>query len=222
VAYPGSLDDSFGAVVVNRRDYLIRDLSPGVEDVPNQAGCALIRKPAATIPGSLPLVLLSLIAILSISSDALAGPVELQQANGSVLHLEQAAHSLITLSPHLTELVYAAGAGDRIIATVEYSNYPEEAEQLPRVGDAFRIDLERIVSLKPDLVIAWQSGNPMLAIARLEELGIPVWVVEIRQPEEIASSLEQIGLATASIDAANHAAEQSRQQLETIKHLGKG
>ena len=97
-----------------------------MEDVPNQAGCALIRKPAAANPGALLVVLLSLLAILSDSSNALASPVELHQANGSVLHLEQAAQSLITLSPHLTELVYAAGAGDRIIATVEYSNYPEE------------------------------------------------------------------------------------------------
>jgi len=151
-----------------------------------------------------------------------AAAITLQQADGSELQLDHPAQSIITLSPHLAELVYAAGVGDRLLATVEYSNYPAEAEALPRVGDAFRVDLERVISLKPDLVIAWQSGNPALAIGRLQELGLQTWVVEIRQPGEIASTLEQMGAAGGQPEAGQAAAEQSRLRLREIEQYGAG
>lgn len=148
--------------------------------------------------------------------------IRLQQADGSELILQQAAHTIITLSPHLAELAFAAGVGERVIATVEFSNYPAQAAELPRVGDAFRLDLERIVSLRPDLVIAWQSGNPARAIARLQELGLKLWVVEIRQPEEIASTLEQMGATGGQTQAGRLAAEQSRARLQEIVRSGAG
>jgi len=142
--------------------------------------------------------------------------IVLQQADDTRLILQQSAKTVITLSPHLTELVFAAGVGDRIIATVEYSEFPDAAADIPRIGDAFRLDLEQILTLKPDLVIAWQSGNPQQAISRLQSLGIDVWTVEIRFPEQIASTLEQIGLATGSMQTARLAANQTRQKLETL------
>jgi iron complex transport system substrate-binding protein len=142
--------------------------------------------------------------------------VELPQADGSTLTLPRPATSLITLAPHLTELVFAAGAGGQVIATVEYSEYPAAAASIPRIGDAFRLDLERILTLKPDLVIAWQSGNPQPAIARLQSLGIPVWTIEIRQPEQIAATLEWLGQATGNAASARLAARQARHQLETL------
>lgn len=135
------------------------------------------------------------------------------QADGSRLLLSRPADRIVTLSPHLTELVYAAGAGSRLVATVEYSEYPDAAALIPRVGDAFRLDIERIVSLKPDLVIAWNSGNPRPAISQLRSLGIAVWSVEIREPGEIASVLEAIGRATDSSEQANIEGSRIRQQL---------
>jgi iron complex transport system substrate-binding protein len=125
------------------------------------------------------------------------GQITLEQADGSELLLPAPATRVITLSPHLTELVFAAGAGDRLIATVEYSDYPESARDVPRIGDAFRLDIERIVALRPDLVIAWDSGTPRPAVAQMRALGIPVWSVEIREPGEIADILEATGKATA-------------------------
>ena len=102
-----------------------------------------------------------LLLALAVSSPerALAEGITLQQPDGTELRLEQPAERLITLSPHLAELVFAAGAGDTLLATVEFSTYPDAAAALPRVGDAFRLDLESIVTLDPDLVIAWASGN---------------------------------------------------------------
>jgi len=142
--------------------------------------------------------------------------IELPQADGSSLVIPQAASSIITLAPNLTELAFAAGAGEQVIATVEYSEFPQAASALPRVGDAFRLDLERILALKPDLVVAWQSGNPQQAIARLQALGIPTWIVEIRRPEDIATTLEWFGLASGHEDEARKAAAQAQHKLEEL------
>ncbi len=142
--------------------------------------------------------------------------VVLPQADGSQLVLDHPAKTVITLSPHLTELVFAAGAGHQLIATVEYSEFPPEAASIPRVGDAFRLDLERILTLRPDLVIAWQSGNPQQALDRVQALGIPVWTVEIRHPGQIAETLNSVGLATGNPETARAAADQSSSKLELL------
>jgi iron complex transport system substrate-binding protein len=155
--------------------------------------------------------------VLLLSSLPLAADIELPQADGTVLVLPHAAQSIITLAPNLAELVFAAGSGDRLIATVEYSDYPQAAARLPRVGDAFRLDLEQILSLMPDLVIAWDSGNPHAAIARLRSLGMATWSIEIREPADIASVLEHIGVATGNTVAASAAASRTRAKLEQLK-----
>ncbi len=154
---------------------------------------------------------------LPLAADVKLPQVELLQADGTILVLPQAAQSIITLAPNLTELVYAAGSGDRLIATVEYSDYPAAATRLPRVGDAFRLDLEQILSLKPDLVIAWNSGNPQAALTRLRSLGIATWSIEIREPADIALVLEHIGKATGNPDSAREAAAQTRVKLARLQ-----
>jgi len=125
-----------------------------------------------------------------------AAALPLPQHTGDVLTLEQPAQRVITLAPHLAELVYFAGSGDRLVATVAYSNYPQAAENLPRIGDAFRFDLEQIMALRPDLVIAWDSGNPEAAISGLEALGLPVWRTEVRTIGDMAALIREIGIAT--------------------------
>ena len=140
----------------------------------------------------------------------------MHQADGSVFHFQGAASRIITLSPHLTEIVYAAGAGDRLVATVEYSNYPEAANEIPRIGDAFRIDIERIIALRPDLVIAWDSGNPRAAVTQLRSLGVVVWSVEIDEPEEIADVLESLGQLTGQTEPARSSSEAIRRRLTAL------
>ena len=152
----------------------------------------------------------------AVSETAPGQSIELTQANGEILSLDQAAERLITLSPHLAELVFEAGAGKKLLATVEYSNFPAAVEQLPRVGDAFRIDAERILAFNPDLVIAWESGNPAAALEQLRSLGIPVWSVEIRHPPEIAQVIEQIGEAAGTRVTANKAASAFRARLDAL------
>ena len=152
---------------------------------------------------------------LMFSMQSFAG-VNLPQADGSSLKLNAPADRLLTLSPHLAELVFAAGAGKNLVATVEYSEYPEAAASVPRIGDAFAIDVERVLALSPDLVIAWDSGNPRQAVAQLVSLGIPVWSVEIREPIEIAEVIKAIGDASGHTQAAGVAAADFRRRLNDL------
>jgi iron complex transport system substrate-binding protein len=139
--------------------------------------------------------------------------ISLPQADGSLLVLTAPAERIVTLAPNLAESVFAAGAGPRLLATVEYSEYPQAAAELPRVGDAFRLDFERIVTLRPDLVIAWESGNPRQAVARLRELGLAVWSVEIRSPGGIPDFIDEVGRATALVGQAAPVARGLRHRL---------
>ncbi len=145
-----------------------------------------------------------------------AGEIELTQADGSVLVLDSEAERVITLAPNLAEMMFDAGAGSRLMATVEHSNYPDEAARLPRIGDAFRFDLEQIMALQPDLVIAWNSGNPAAALERLESLGLKVWKTELRHPADIAVLLENIALATGSGAHGKQAALAVRRKLKLL------
>lgn len=172
--------------------------------------------------GSISFRLALLLVLFTCSPSTVAEEISLSQADGSRLILAGPARRIVTLSPHLTELVYAAGAGDRLVATVEYSEYPAAALEIPRIGDAFRLDIERIVSLHPDLVIAWDSGNPRPAMAQLRSLGVSVWAVEIRIPGEIADTLEHIGTATGLGQTANLRAEGFRQRLDDLSRQYQG
>jgi iron complex transport system substrate-binding protein len=122
--------------------------------------------------------------------------IELEQYGGATLVLDGPAQRIVTLAPHLAELAYLAGAGDRLVATVAYSDFPDAAAELPRIGDAFRFDLEQLVALEPDLVLAWDSGNPDAALDAMDRLGLPVWRTEIRDVPSIARLLEALGTAT--------------------------
>ncbi|MEE4175036.1 MAG: cobalamin-binding protein [Xanthomonadales bacterium] len=154
-------------------------------------------------PAALP-ALLALALPLLCASGAASTPdptparstIELTQHGGGTLRLEQPARRIVTLAPHLAELVFLAGAGERLVATVAYSDTPAEASELPRIGDAFRFDLERLVALEPDLVLAWDSGNPDAALAAMDRLGLPVWRTEIRDIPAMARLIEDLASAT--------------------------
>lgn len=147
---------------------------------------------------------------------ALAADIRLPQADGTDLRLDEPSRRIVTLAPHLAEGVFAAGAGPDLVGTVEYSEYPAAAIAIPRVGDAFRLDIERIVALQPDLVIAWDSGNPRPAIAQLQALGLRVWPVEIRDPDGIPAFIEAAGQATGHDTEASAMAGLLRDHLGRI------
>lgn len=134
-----------------------------------------------------------LAAVLALGSAADAAEIRLSDDAGRSVSLKQPARRIISLTPHMTELLFAAGAGGRVVGTVEYSNYPQEAQRIARIGDSAQLDLERIVALKPDLVVVWQYGNAQRQLDKLLRLGIPVYYNEPRRLPDIARSIEQLG-----------------------------
>lgn len=136
---------------------------------------------------------------------------------GQLLTLDGPAARIISLAPHLTELLYAAGAGDRVIAVVEYSDYPPDARRLPSVGNASRVDLERVIALGPDLVIGWKTGNDRGDLAALERLGIPVFVTEIGMIREIPQAIENLGRLAGTEAVAMAAADRFRIELDALE-----
>lgn len=113
---------------------------------------------------------------------------------------------IVSLAPNLTELAFAAGAGDRIVGTAEYSDHPPEARRVPRIGDAFRVDVERIVALDPQLVLAWTTGTPPATIQRLRSLGLNVREFELQRLADIPRTVRELGALAGSEARAEHAA----------------
>jgi iron complex transport system substrate-binding protein len=137
-----------------------------------------------------------------------AAPVTVRDDAGQVLTLPAPARRAITLSPHLGELVFAAGAGDRLVGVMRYSEFPPEITRLPVIGDAFAINLEAMATLKPDLLLVWRSGINPRQQQRLQTLGLPVYTNEINSVEGIADTLRRLGRlfgteATAEAAAAS-------------------
>lgn len=136
--------------------------------------------------------------------------------SGRVVTLAAPAARIISLAPHATELLFAAGAGARVVGVSAYSNFPAEASRLPSVGDAMRADMERIIALKPDLIVGWKSGNNPAQLERLRALGLPVFDSEPRQFDDIASSLERLGALAGTVEG-RAAAARFRADLRALR-----
>ncbi|MEA2079730.1 MAG: cobalamin-binding protein, partial [Pseudomonadota bacterium] len=135
---------------------------------------------------------------------------------GKRVSLDQPAQRIVSLAPHVTELLFAAGAGDAVVGVVSYSDYPPEAALRPHVGDAEKLDVESIVRLQPDLVVAWESGNLTPQLDLLVKFGIPVFYSEPRYLEDIASNLERLGQLAGSDELATAAAEKFRARTRRL------
>jgi len=124
---------------------------------------------------------------------------------------------IVSLAPHLTELAFDAGLGDRLAGAVEWSDYPPAARELPRIGDAFRFDLERIVRLRASHALAWAGGTPTAAIDELRTLGIEVRVISIRTLDDIAAAIEALGSLAADPAVAAARAAAFRDRVDSFK-----
>ncbi|MBI5912427.1 MAG: cobalamin-binding protein [Betaproteobacteria bacterium] len=134
-----------------------------------------------------------LAAALALGGTSAAGEIRVTDDAGRTLVLAQPARRVVSLAPHMTELMFAAGAGSRVVGTIEYSNYPEAAKAIPRIGDSASLDLERIVELKPDLILVWRHGNAQTQLDKLLSLGIPVFYNQPERLPHVARSIEKLG-----------------------------
>lgn len=163
-------------------------------------------------------------ALMLVCGAASAGPaVRMIDDRGKKIVLALPAARIISLAPHLTELAFAAGAGGRLVGADSFSDHPAAAVRLSRIGDSSRLDFERIAQLRPDLVIAWRSGNRAGDIAQLEALGLPVFVSEPQRLSDIPRLLRAIGTLAGSAGPAESAAREFEQELSDLaRRYGSG
>ena len=157
-------------------------------------------------------------ALLLFLAAALASCAPDPRASGTTDHAaHRPAARIVALSPHLTELVFAAGAGAKLVGVVEFSNHPPAAQALPRVGDAFHLDFEALAAVRPDLVLGWPSGNSPRTLDRLRRLGYRVVDLEPGRLDDLGAQIEAIGALAGTEAAARPAAAAWRSGLESLR-----
>jgi len=134
-----------------------------------------------------------------------------------VLTLARPATRVISLAPSLTELLYEAGAGDRLVGTVDYSDYPPAARSVPRIGSNQTLDLERIAIRRPDLILVWFHGNATREVDQLAALGVPMFNLEPRHIPDLAGALERIGQLMGTSTVARIAAQRFRERYAALQ-----
>jgi iron complex transport system substrate-binding protein len=173
------------------------------------------------LPGYLPRALIvfgALSLVLAQIPPGLAAPgkISITDDVGRTVSLGQPAQRIVSLAPHVTELLFEVGAGRQIVGAVEYSDYPAAAKELPRIGSANRIDVEKTISLKPDLIVAWHSGNSLQDLQTLSRFGIPVFYSEPRKLTDIAGNMERLGTLAGHEAGAIKKADEFREQLHRL------
>jgi iron complex transport system substrate-binding protein len=155
--------------------------------------------------------------LLALAVTTVHAEVVVQDDTGATVRLAQPARRIVSLAPHITETLFAAGAGERLVGAVEYSDYPEAAKKLQRIGGYSRLDLEAIAALKPDLAVGWASGNSSAHIERLRSVGIPIYLAQPERIDDVAGSLERYGELAGTQAVARAAAATFRNRLAELR-----
>ena len=154
-----------------------------------------------------------LVTVLFATANIASAEVSVLDDTGATVRLAQPAKRIVSLAPHVTENLFAAGAGDRLVGVVEYSDYPEAAKKIQRVGGYSRFDLEAVAALKPDLIVAWQSGNAAAHLDKLRSLGLPLYISQPNRIEDVASEIERLSVLAGTSVTGNAVASQIRERL---------
>jgi iron complex transport system substrate-binding protein len=126
---------------------------------------------------------------------------------------------IVSIAPGATEMLFAAGAGDRVIATVEFSDEPAAAKSVPRIGDNSAIDMERVVALRPDVVVVWEGGSNPAQVSQLERLKVPLYRHKVERLTDIPIALRRLGKLTGTADVAARAAADVEARLAKLRQL---
>ena len=157
-----------------------------------------------------------LISLLAAGA-AYAQAISIEDDRGRTVRLAGPAQRIVALAPSLAELAFAAGAGGRLVGVARFSDFPHAARAIPQVGDAARVDFERVVVAKPDLILAWKSGNSAADVVRLERLGYPAHVSEAARLADIPRLLRAIGALAGTLPAASAAAAEFEREIGALK-----
>ena len=153
----------------------------------------------------------------ALASCGVAHAVTVHDDAGKPVTLAKPAMRIISMAPHVTELLFAAGGGERVVGAVNYSDYPEAAKLIPRIGSNRDIDIERVMALRPDLIVAWMHGSSERQIDMVRKLGIPVYHSDPQTLEGIPESLLRLAQLMGTEAAARPVAAQLRQQLAALR-----
>ncbi|MYN20678.1 ABC transporter substrate-binding protein [Rugamonas sp. FT107W] len=159
--------------------------------------------------------LLAGLTMLAMTASASAA-ITVRDDDGNVVTLQKPAQRVIAMAPHVTELLYAAGGGDKIVGAVTYSDYPEAAKKLPRVGDNRQVDMERIIAMKPDLIVIWMHGSSERQIETLRQLNIPMFHSEPKKLDGIADNILRLGQLLGTESVAQPAAAEIREKFAAL------
>jgi len=159
----------------------------------------------------------ALAAVLAATSVNVFAAITVVDDAGRTVTLARPAQRVISMAPHVTELLFAAGGGARMVGAVDYSDYPEAAKKLPQVGSFNKIDVERVLALKPDLLVVWQSGNPTRQVEQLARLGIPVYYSEPSRLEQVGDSLLRLGRLLGTEPVARRAAHDYGARIAALR-----
>lgn len=167
--------------------------------------------------GALAALLTACLAAHELAAAAERAELAVRDDRGVTLVLRAPARRIVSLAPHITELLFAAGAGEYVVGAVDYSDYPDAALRIARVGSVHALDLERVLALRPDLVVVWLHGSPQRQLERVALLGLPVFYSEPRRLDDVASAIERFGRLAGTEQVAEHAAAAYRERLAGLR-----
>lgn len=143
--------------------------------------------------------------------------ISVQDDAGTTVTLPQPARRIVSLAPHVTELLFAAGAGDFIVGTVSYSDYPAAAKSIPRIGDNRQVDIERLIAAKPDLLVVWRHNASTRQMEQLRSLGIPLFYSEPHKLDDVPETLQKLGRLIGTEERAQRSADELRRTLSDLR-----
>ncbi len=155
--------------------------------------------------------------LIASQAGAASAAITVVDDSGARVTLARPAQRVISLAPHVTELLFAAGGGARIVGAMNYSDYPEAAKKIPLVGSNSQLDMERVIALKPDLLVVWQSGNTARQLEQLRQLKVPVFYSEPQKLEQVAESLVRLGQLLGTEASAQQAAAAFRIRIADLR-----
>ena len=158
-----------------------------------------------------------IIAAVLLALPMTAGAATVKDQLGRTVDLPPDPRRVVALAPNITEIIFALGQQQRLKGVTTYSDYPTAAQQIPKVGSYIRLDLERIVALKPDLCIATRDGNPRALIDRLESLHIPVFAVDPQSLESVIQTVHDLGAILNAAERADSLVQAMRVRIQRVR-----
>jgi len=159
----------------------------------------------------------ALIFLAALAAAQAQAAITVKDDDGKLVTLQKPAQRVISLAPHVTEMLFAAGGGSHVVGVVAYSDFPEEAKKIPQIGSNREVDLERIMTLKPDLIVVWRHGSSERQIEMVRKLGVPLFHSEPQKLDDIPESVARMGQLMGTEKVAEPAAAELRQQLAGLR-----